>query len=173
MFDPATSAFTTVAIPTAGAVAVDIAPGPGGDLYFTEFNGNQIGVINPATHVISESSIPTAESGPWGITAGPNQSVWFTESSSSKVGVDFGSHLVFTVQPSGPVTAGTLIGLTVSDVDSSGTVEQNYSGQATITLTGGPRARRLMERLRLHLSMASRRSMGRRSTWRATATQSR
>jgi streptogramin lyase len=134
MFNLTTDAFSTFTIPTAGADPIDITSGPGGNLYFTEYYANQIGEINPTTHDFSAVGIPTANSEPWGITAGPNDNIWFTEFGASKVGVDIGTHLVVTGEPPSTLTAGAVFGITISDVDSSGVVDQNFSGQATISL---------------------------------------
>ncbi len=138
MLDPTTDTFTPFTIPTANSDPTDIAEGSDGNLYFTEYNTNQIGMINPTTHDISEFSVPTANSQPWGVTAGPNGSLWFTEKSASKVGVNSANHLVVTSQPTGPVTAGIGFNVTISDVDGSGTVDQSYSGEATVSLANDP-----------------------------------
>jgi streptogramin lyase len=64
-----------------------IATGPDGNLWFTENNVNQVGVINPATHAIAEFPVPTASSWPGSITAGPDGNLWFTESGGNKIGM--------------------------------------------------------------------------------------
>jgi virginiamycin B lyase len=61
------------------------SPGPAGNLWFTEFNGNKIGRITPQG-AITEFPVPTANSAPNGITAGPDGSVWFTEEGANKIG---------------------------------------------------------------------------------------
>jgi streptogramin lyase len=140
MFNLTTDAFSAITIPTAGADPIDIVTGPDGNLYFTEYNANQIGEINPTTHDFTQVGIPTANSEPWGITAGPNDNIWFTEFGASKVGVDIGTHLDVTGEPLSTLTAGAVFGITISDVDSSGVVDQNFSGEATITLASVPAA---------------------------------
>ncbi len=62
-----------------------ITLGPDGNLWFTEYQANQIGRITPAG-VITEFPIPTANSGPWGIVAGPDGNLWFTERLGHNVG---------------------------------------------------------------------------------------
>jgi streptogramin lyase len=82
---PATSLVSEFGV-TAGSQPSGITSGSDGNLWFTEFAGNRIGVINPTTHAISEFTIPTAGSGPQGITAGPGGNLWFTEFNASRIG---------------------------------------------------------------------------------------
>jgi virginiamycin B lyase len=63
-----------------------ITVGPDGNLWFAEFNANQIGRLDPDTGVISEFPIPTPDSRPVGITVGPDGNVWFTEPIGSNIG---------------------------------------------------------------------------------------
>jgi len=77
---------TEFPVPTPSATTWSIASGPDGNLWFTERDGNKIGMINPTTHAISEFPIPTANSWPIGITAGPDGNLWFTENASGKIG---------------------------------------------------------------------------------------
>ena len=56
---------TEFPVPTAGAVPYDITAGPDGNLWFTEANVNQVGMINPATHAIAEFPVPTAGAEPY------------------------------------------------------------------------------------------------------------
>ena len=51
---------------------IGIVSGPDGNLWFTEFNGNQIGRI-------TQFVVPSLKSGPFGITPGPDGKIWFTE----------------------------------------------------------------------------------------------
>ena len=78
---------TEFPVPTAGADPWAIATGPDGNLWFTERDGNKIGMINPTTHAITEFAVPTANSGPIGITAGPDGNLWFTEGDGNKIGM--------------------------------------------------------------------------------------
>ena len=51
--------------PTAHSGPYEITAGPDGNLWFTEFASDQIGMINPTTHAIAEFPIPTAGSEPY------------------------------------------------------------------------------------------------------------
>lgn len=81
-------------LPTPGAGPFDIAAGPGGTVWFTEFDADQIGRISPAG-VVSEYRVPTPDAGPYQITAGPDGAMWFTEYNTTKVG---------RISPDGQVT---------------------------------------------------------------------
>jgi poly(3-hydroxybutyrate) depolymerase len=72
-------------LPTPGAEPFDIAAGPDGSMWFTEFHADKIGRISPAG-VITEFRVPTADAGPYQITAGPGGSMWFTEYNTTKIG---------------------------------------------------------------------------------------
>ncbi len=61
-----------------------IAKGPDGNMWFTEFNGNQIGRITPAG-VVTEFGGLTGTS-PASIAAGPDGNMWFTEFIGKKIG---------------------------------------------------------------------------------------
>src|SRR5262245_21189754 len=63
---PPTTEFTT---PTADSQLWNITTGSDGNLWFTEFKGNNLGRITP-DGVFGEAPIPTANSGPVGITTG-------------------------------------------------------------------------------------------------------
>ncbi len=72
-------------VPTANSNLGDIATGPDGNLWFTEFDGNKIGRITTAG-AITEFTIPTTGSTPYGITAGPDGNLWFAEMNGNKIG---------------------------------------------------------------------------------------
>jgi streptogramin lyase len=72
-------------IPTVEAKPVSIAPGPDGNLWFTEHEGNKIGRITPSGS-ISEFSLPASASSLEGIAPGPDGNVWFTEHKGDTVG---------------------------------------------------------------------------------------
>ena len=76
---------TEVPVLTAGSGPQGIAAGPDGALWFSEFDGSQIGRITTAG-VVTEFTIPTASSGPFGIAAGPDGSLWFVESDANMIG---------------------------------------------------------------------------------------
>jgi streptogramin lyase len=78
---------TEFPVPTPGATPWSIAAGPDGNLWFTERDGNKVGMINPTTHAVSEFPVPTANSWPIGITVGPDGNVWFTEAATGNIGV--------------------------------------------------------------------------------------
>lgn len=80
--------FTPVNTLTAGAQPEFLTIGPDGNIWFTEFAANKIGVLNTTTFtMIAEIPIPTANAGPWGITTGPDGNIWFTEYNTGKIGV--------------------------------------------------------------------------------------
>jgi streptogramin lyase len=62
-----------------------ITPGPDGNMWFTEFVGNNIGKITMAG-VITEYPVPTANASPAGIVAAQDGALWFTEYGASKIG---------------------------------------------------------------------------------------
>ena len=72
-------------IPTFNSWAYAITPGPDGNMWFTEVNGNHIARITP-TGTITEFLIPTLTSYPYGITAGPDGNIWLVEQNGSRVG---------------------------------------------------------------------------------------
>src|SRR5438132_1619158 len=62
---------TEYPIPTASSDPIGIAAGPDGNLWFTEYNGNNVARVT-TSGVFTEYPIPTATSTPWGIAAGPD-----------------------------------------------------------------------------------------------------
>ncbi len=103
--DPATDAvaeFTTGI--SEGSQPWEIAAGPNGHLWFTEFavagsnRTNRIGEINPENDKVEEFELPLPDSGQkgaFGITAGPEGNVWFTEEAGNRIG---------RITPSGTIT---------------------------------------------------------------------
>ena len=92
---------TEFVIPTAVSNPFGIAPGPDGNLWFTESNGGKIGRITPAG-AVTEFSLPTA---------GPDGALWFTEQTVKRVGriTTAGAVTEFTLMVAGTpqyVTAG-------------------------------------------------------------------
>src|SRR5229473_2973862 len=65
-------------IPTATSDTFGITAGPDGNLWFTEFNGNNVGRITTAG-VITEFALSAGNNEPVGITKGPDGNLWFTE----------------------------------------------------------------------------------------------
>lgn len=115
-FNPATQTFSRYPSPTgrvlrynAGEVSFDlqgpssITTGPGGNLWFTERDGNRVGSINPTTHAISEYFLPTPNSFPTSITAGPDGKLYFTESGFSdypgQTSLPYGRGAIGTIDP--------------------------------------------------------------------------
>jgi hypothetical protein len=78
---------TEFPVPTPSATPWSITPGPDGNLWFTERDGNKIGEINPTTHAIKEFSTPTANPSPWSITTGPDGNLWFPEFAAGQIGM--------------------------------------------------------------------------------------
>jgi virginiamycin B lyase len=67
---------------------VNIAAGPDGNLWVTEYFGNNVAKVT-TSGAITEYPVPTTPGtngpGMWGITAGPHRSLWFTEFFANKV----------------------------------------------------------------------------------------
>lgn len=72
-------------LPVPDAEPFDLAAGPDGSMWFTEFRADMIGRISPSG-VISQFKVPTPGAGPYQLTAGPQGSMWFTEYNTTKVG---------------------------------------------------------------------------------------
>jgi virginiamycin B lyase len=81
---PSVSA-TEFPITTPGSAPLEITLGADGNLWFTEFAGNNIARITPAG-TVTEFTVPTPNSGPVGIVSGPDGNVWFTEQNAGKIG---------------------------------------------------------------------------------------
>jgi virginiamycin B lyase len=58
--------------------------GADGNVWFTEYDGNQIGYVTPAG-VLTEVSLPTAAAGPAGIVSGPDGAIWFAENGANAI----------------------------------------------------------------------------------------
>jgi virginiamycin B lyase len=69
--------------PTANAQPVSLFPGPDGNIWFSEFAGNNVARLAGTT--ITEFAIPTANSEPGGITVGPDGAFWFAEQNGDKI----------------------------------------------------------------------------------------
>src|SRR2546426_12682779 len=82
---PARAAISQFALPTTGAEPTAIAAGPDGNLWFTEFAGNQIGRMTPAGG-LTVYPLTAGNSGPRGMTAGPDGNLWFTERTANQIG---------------------------------------------------------------------------------------
>jgi streptogramin lyase len=80
------TSITDFPTPTAAAGPTWITSGPDGNLWFTEFSADKVGLINPTSHATTDFLLPTAAAGPEDITAGPDGNLWFTEYSGNKIG---------------------------------------------------------------------------------------
>jgi streptogramin lyase len=78
-----TGTITEFPIPSAESGAAGIAPGPDGNVWFTEYEADKIGRVTP-TGTVTEFPVPTAEGGPTAIVTGPDGNLWFTEHGSGK-----------------------------------------------------------------------------------------
>lgn len=78
---------TAIAVPTAGGQPTSIAlNASNGALYFTEVQGNKVGVITASTGAVGEVAIPTSNSKPAGVAIGADNAVWFVETVGGNVG---------------------------------------------------------------------------------------
>jgi polyhydroxybutyrate depolymerase len=68
-----------------GAEPFDIAAGPDGSMWFTEFDADMIGRVS-RTGVLTQFRVPTAMAGPYQIAAGPQRTMWFTEYNTTMIG---------------------------------------------------------------------------------------
>ncbi len=80
----------------------DVTTGPGGNLWFTELDRDQIGVMAPDGRVIAEygSSVidPFNGQGFGGITLGPDGNIWFTDNGNNR------NTSIGRITPSGVIT---------------------------------------------------------------------
>src|SRR5262249_58446573 len=81
--------FKEFPLPAADSRPNGIVPGPDGNLWFTEIDGNRIGRITPGGD-ITEFPLPTNAQGqssqPVAILVGPDRALWFTMSNASRIG---------------------------------------------------------------------------------------
>jgi len=71
--------------PTASSQPVSLILGPDGNLWFTEFAGNNIARL-ASNGTITEFAVPTANSEPGGITIGSDGAFWFAEGTGNNIG---------------------------------------------------------------------------------------
>jgi streptogramin lyase len=62
----------------------EITVGPGGALWFTNYDGNSIGRITAHRKLTDYSGAQVR--GPWGIAAGPDGALWFTNQGNNSIG---------------------------------------------------------------------------------------
>ncbi len=85
--DPTTGSITEIPFTTTGNPQINgITAGPGGTIWFTEFNTDRIGMLDTDTHLITEFTPPTANAEPYGIVEGPDGTIWFTEAGANQIG---------------------------------------------------------------------------------------
>ncbi len=132
-FDPATNAFVEHPLPTMGAEPYGITQS-GGNLYFTEYIGNQVGVYNLKSSTFSKFfTIPTADTEPTEITAAPDGKIWFTQSNTNQVArLSPATGAVTEFTPPSPMSGPR--GITVASDGSIWFAELNSGKIATITL---------------------------------------
>jgi streptogramin lyase len=81
--------FVSTTVPTANAGVKFLTLGRDGNVWFTEYNGNKIGIFYTTPHSpqIVELTLPTTGAGPEGIALGPDGNIYFTEFLAGKIGV--------------------------------------------------------------------------------------
>jgi streptogramin lyase len=96
-----TGTITEFPVPTAESGLTGIAPGPDGNVWFTEFEADKIARISP-TGAVTEFPLPIAEAGPTDIVMGPDGNMWFTEYGSGKRKGN--GETIGRITPSGAIT---------------------------------------------------------------------
>jgi virginiamycin B lyase len=76
---------SVVSMPTANSLPFWIALGSDGNLWVTEYAGDQIARVTPAG-AVTEFPIPSQQSAPAGIVAGSDGNLWFIEQNGNNVG---------------------------------------------------------------------------------------
>ena len=99
-------------LPVAVSEPLGIAPGPDGNLWFTEDAGNRIGRITTAG-TITEFPLPQPESLLRNITSGPDSRLWFTEASQTKSTIGAITTTGAIVQFTLPITNSQPLGIAV------------------------------------------------------------
>jgi len=103
--------FNEYPVPTSGSAPWGLTNGPDGALWFTEFNGNNIGRITTGG-ALTEYAIPVGGREPEGIVTGPDGALWFAESNGNRIGRvttggAFTEYLIPTVASDpNPITSG-------------------------------------------------------------------
>jgi len=81
----ASAAITEYSVPTAVSLPDEITSGPGGALWFSEYNASRIGRVT-TSGAFTEYLTPTPSSGPATLTTGPDGALWFVEHDANKIG---------------------------------------------------------------------------------------
>jgi streptogramin lyase len=71
-------------IPTGAPNPRSLTEGPDGNVWFTEYQGNQIARLTPSG-VLTEFALPQPNSLPHDITVGPDNMLWFSEPGVNKI----------------------------------------------------------------------------------------
>lgn len=93
-------ATTYYSTPTAHSRPYGIATAPNGDIWFTEYDANRLGVLTPATSTFVEYRLPTATH-PWGVTIGRDGTPWATTTSGQLIHEASGTITETSLQPTG------------------------------------------------------------------------
>jgi streptogramin lyase len=80
------TAITELPVPQPSSGPTGVTTGPDGNIWFTEYFRNSIGVIDVTTHKIKHFHIATTLARPVQIATGPDGNLWFTESIGNKIG---------------------------------------------------------------------------------------
>jgi streptogramin lyase len=113
----------------AGTASSGIAAGVDGNLWFTEFNGNQIARITLAGK-ITQYPVPTGGAKPDGITVGPDGNLWFAEWGGDQIG---------RITPAGKITE---YSVSTANSDPSG-IATGPDGNLWFTEPGGDQIGRI------------------------------
>ncbi len=98
-------------IPSVRSQPRGIVAGPDGNLWFTEYNDDQIGRITLAGQ-IAEFPTLLGDSGPFGITTGPDGNLWFAEVLAHRVGYATPDGIIteFSLPPDFSLPKGVTVG---------------------------------------------------------------
>ncbi len=122
---------------SAGEEPTDVAVGPDGAIWFTQFFTNYVGRLAPDGR-LTEFPIPVPDSGPRYITAGPDGAVWFVLWQAGKVGrlTPQGDFSVFTPVAGATnyfdITTGPDGNLWLTELTGNQLVRLTPTGQATL-----------------------------------------
>ncbi|HET7489560.1 MAG TPA: IPT/TIG domain-containing protein [Acidimicrobiales bacterium] len=120
-------------VPSASGSPKAGAPGPDGNMWFTESGASKVARITPAG-AITEFATPTPSSGPAFITAGPDGNMWFSEYDANKVArlkPSDGSIVEFDV----PTAGGGPYGITAGPDGNVWFAEANEAGRMVARIT--------------------------------------